>query len=690
MLWQLTRVNQAYKKGKNSTRILRLRHSDDAEFEPEVRSSESHNVPPVRKVSGSSVKDDEWSQLETQRTAPGASEFYTEDELNRMEKQSQSSDERNRKVSEEWRSTMRTPQVRGVNKPKSQLKKSDSWIRERPELPEEPTLKEPPWLDLVRKRRWRSTVKARFPQTERERIQFERRLDTSKKGLKFNPRGEPTGITGPEMDDELSLYLIQQRRRIESDDVVDSGFPSANRSSVSSANLSSVFSERSLSESAFQDDEYHDDDPKNRELAAEKGILNLSRPPIKGPKKEVHKNLAMERSRQSTMKWRFSIDPHEAPLWTQLPKPSDIEALNNMDVGLEAKYWSSRKKFQTGQFNPPKVLPKPRSRSSSGISRSHSSGEVDFARRSSHASTSGTEEMIPLASRSSVKEMKQKLASGEYLTSTPLPVKPVELEQGYLPRLRDLQQKLADRADNEKLRNSKPKYISPEELASISEKKKSITEELFTEKDETPTPIERPRMTRRRSDAELLDLLKSRKDEADQSAVETAQEISSLASDISKTFGEDGEDGVKTGGKVKGPEREQQKAREAAEQEKPADTNEQKVEKETKEQVKEDTEESRRATCPEFLVKLKDCEVLEGKDISLEIVVSGEPRPTVQWLFDERLLTSNDKRHVIIAQGSVHSLNIKNIQIEDEGIYECVATNIAGTAKCDCEVLVDG
>lgn len=97
-----------------------------------------------------------------------------------------------------------------------------------------------------------------------------------------------------------------------------------------------------------------------------------------------------------------------------------------------------------------------------------------------------------------------------------------------------------------------------------------------------------------------------------------------------------------------------------------------------------------RATCPEFLVKLKDCEVLEGKDISLEIVVSGVPQPTVQWLLDERLLTSNDKRHVITSHGSVHSLNIKNIQIEDEGIYECVATNVAGTAKCDCEVLVDG
>ena len=89
-------------------------------------------------------------------------------------------------------------------------------------------------------------------------------------------------------------------------------------------------------------------------------------------------------------------------------------------------------------------------------------------------------------------------------------------------------------------------------------------------------------------------------------------------------------------------------------------------------------------------MKLKDCEVLEGKDVSLEIVVSGQPPPTVKWFLDERLLTSKDKRHKILSHGSVHSLNITNILTEDEGIYECVATNVAGTAKCDCEVLVDG
>ena len=59
------------------------------------------------------------------------------------------------KVSDEWRTISKNTGARGVNKPIIKVKKSDSWIRERPKLPEEPVLQEPPWLDLVRKRRWR-------------------------------------------------------------------------------------------------------------------------------------------------------------------------------------------------------------------------------------------------------------------------------------------------------------------------------------------------------------------------------------------------------------------------------------------------------------------------------------------------------------------------------------------------------
>lgn len=81
---------------------------------------------------------------------------------------------------------------------------------------------------------------------------------------------------------------------------------------------------------------------------------------------------------------------------------------------------------------------------------------------------------------------------------------------------------------------------------------------------------------------------------------------------------------------------------------------------------------------------------MKGNDASLEVMVSGDPQPSVEWYLDKRLLTSKDKRHVVLCKDGFHSLSIKNIQIEDEGVYECVATNIVGTAKCECEILVDG
>ena len=71
---------------------------DDAEFEPAVEAPQSRSDPPARKVSGSSVKDDEWSHLEPQRTVPGQSQFYTSDELDQMDRQPESSEERSRKV----------------------------------------------------------------------------------------------------------------------------------------------------------------------------------------------------------------------------------------------------------------------------------------------------------------------------------------------------------------------------------------------------------------------------------------------------------------------------------------------------------------------------------------------------------------------------------------------------------------
>ena len=75
---------------------------EDAEFEPEVQTSQ-RDPAPARKTSGSSVKEDEWSQLAPQTTtgkpaASGGSDYYADEELAQLDRQSESSGERNRKV----------------------------------------------------------------------------------------------------------------------------------------------------------------------------------------------------------------------------------------------------------------------------------------------------------------------------------------------------------------------------------------------------------------------------------------------------------------------------------------------------------------------------------------------------------------------------------------------------------------
>ena len=239
----------------------------------------------------------------------------------------------------------------------------------------------------------------------------------------------------------------------------------------------------------------------------------------------------MERSRQSTMQWRFSVDPHEDPIWSQLPRPDDLVVVDDMEGDLRDKYWANKMKFQTGQFTPPPVKPKPRG-------RSRSDGDTNLPGGQGLPEQLRTEDVLGSASLSPVKEMRRKLAAGEFKTSTPIAKQPMELESGYITKLRDIHQRLADEAEMSAISGREaPSYISREELDSMNERKKNFSEELFTEKSEEPKlPREKPKLQRKRSDMELHNLLASRKETADVSAIEKEGEVASTAAVVSKPF----------------------------------------------------------------------------------------------------------------------------------------------------------
>ena len=93
---------------------------------------------------------------------------------------------------------------------------------------------------------------------------------------------------------------------------------------------------------------------------------------------------------------------------------------------------------------------------------------------------------------------------------------------------------------------------------------------------------------------------------------------------------------------------------------------------------------------PEFLEPLpEELEIEEGDEVRLTVRVTGEPKPKVKWMMGSQPLKKSS-RVEIFESDDVHEVLIKNVILNDEGVYNCVATNKFGEAFCDCELLVEG
>ena len=69
----------------------------------------------------------------------------------------------------------------GMQRPEPHINEERSWIKHEKKAVEfDKPPDEPDWMKLIRNRRWKSTVKARFPCQEKDRTEFERRSTTPK------------------------------------------------------------------------------------------------------------------------------------------------------------------------------------------------------------------------------------------------------------------------------------------------------------------------------------------------------------------------------------------------------------------------------------------------------------------------------------------------------------------------------
>ncbi len=99
------------------------------------------------------------------------------------------------------------------------------------------------------------------------------------------------------------------------------------------------------------------------------------------------------------------------------------------------------------------------------------------------------------------------------------------------------------------------------------------------------------------------------------------------------------------------------------------------------------SEKDKEFTPPEFTENLKDLKVKDGEALALKAKVKGDPEPKVEWFKNGKLLASSDIMDLKYKNG-VANLSIGEVYPEDEGEYECVATNSVGKASTKCKLSI--
>lgn len=92
-------------------------------------------------------------------------------------------------------------------------------------------------------------------------------------------------------------------------------------------------------------------------------------------------------------------------------------------------------------------------------------------------------------------------------------------------------------------------------------------------------------------------------------------------------------------------------------------------------------------TTPRFTQKLQDVDVLPGKVARMECRVIGDPHPDVRWYRENEPLLEGG-RYKFVEEGDLQVLVISDVSGSDEGVYKCVARNVAGKAHSSAELFV--
>uniref|UniRef100_A0A4W5QJW9 Ig-like domain-containing protein n=1 Tax=Hucho hucho TaxID=62062 RepID=A0A4W5QJW9_9TELE len=87
--------------------------------------------------------------------------------------------------------------------------------------------------------------------------------------------------------------------------------------------------------------------------------------------------------------------------------------------------------------------------------------------------------------------------------------------------------------------------------------------------------------------------------------------------------------------------------------------------------------------------RVQDLSVVSGQEVEFQCRVSGRPAPKVEWSRDGEVLSKDGDPHVEFhEQGQV--MKVKAVRLRDQGLYQCLASNSAGTQMRQFRLTVQG
>lgn len=94
------------------------------------------------------------------------------------------------------------------------------------------------------------------------------------------------------------------------------------------------------------------------------------------------------------------------------------------------------------------------------------------------------------------------------------------------------------------------------------------------------------------------------------------------------------------------------------------------------------------AKAPFFTRKIQPCRVFERERARFEVEFDGDPNPTIQWYREDFPITSSPDFQ-IHTFGDKSILMIREVFMEDSGVFAVVAENRGGRAKCSANLVVE-